>query len=90
MLIESQESTIMRKFNLDFIGEIVSSPAGKSTWCGTTIRFYGKFKEPEIAYQRYRRENLIEAIEIKDRPPEGYHMCSAFQVIPEQYLYLKN
>ncbi len=38
----------MKKINLDFIGEIVSSPKGMCSWSGTTISFWGKFNDEGI------------------------------------------
>ena len=85
----------MKKLNLGFIGEIVSSPAGKACYSGTTISFYGKFKEGEYRYKsdKFTRENLIEAIHINfkepcPKPSEDYFYCVAFQKIPEKYLYI--
>ena len=85
----------MKKLNLDFIGEIVSSPAGMCSWSGTTVTFYGKFKEGDYNYksEMFKRENLIEAILIEtihkdNRPSKDHYMCSAFQVIPEKYLFI--
>lgn len=80
----------MNKLNLDFIGEIVSSPSGLCSWSGTTVRFWGKFKEGknEKHYRRFTRDNLIEAIAItEERPSNEYHRCSAFQVVPDKYKY---
>ena len=81
----------MKKLNLDFIGEIVSSPAGNCSWSGTTIRFYGKFKGGNYKYNsdKFKRENLIEAVISQDRPSKEYFYCSAFQTIPEKYLYIE-
>lgn len=80
----------MKKLNLDFIGEIVSSPAGRSSWGGTSITFFGKFKDGDYEYKshKFQRENLIEAVVSKDRPSKEYYWCTALQVIPEKYLYL--
>jgi hypothetical protein len=82
----------MKKINLDFIGEIVSSPAGMCSWSGTTIRFYGKFKDGDYKYnsEKFKRENLIEAVISEDRPSKEYFYCSAFQIIPEKYLYIED
>jgi hypothetical protein len=83
----------MTKLNLEFIGEIVSSPSGMCSWSGTTVRFWGKFKEGknEKRYSRFTRDNLIEAIAItEERPSKEYHRCSAFQVVPEKYMYEVN
>jgi hypothetical protein len=79
----------MKKLNLDFIGEIVSSPGGMCSWSGSTIRFYGKFKNGDYKYksEKFKRENLIEAVISEDRPSNEYFVCSAFQTIPEKYLY---
>jgi hypothetical protein len=83
--------TEMKKLNLDFIGEIVSSPAGMCSWSGTTITFYGKFKGGDYKYKndKFQRENLIEAVISNNRPAEEYFQCSAFQTIPEKYLYIE-
>jgi hypothetical protein len=82
----------MKKLNLDFIGEIVSSPAGNSSWSGTTITFWGKFKDGDYKYKsdKFNRENLIEAflIEKTPKPSEEHFYCTAFQTIPEKYLYI--
>lgn len=80
----------MKKLNLDFIGKIVSSPAGITSWSGTSITFFGKFKDGDYEYesQKFQRENLIEAVASKDRPSNEYYWCTALQVIPEKYLYL--
>jgi hypothetical protein len=81
----------MKKFNLEFIGEIVSSPAGMSSWAGTTVTFWGKFDDSGIekSYQKFKRERLIEAIPINnERPSKEHHRCTAFQTIPEHYLFL--
>jgi hypothetical protein len=41
----------MRRYNLTFTGEIVSSPGDKSSWAGTTVSFWGKFNEgPEARH----------------------------------------
>lgn len=88
----------MKKLNLDFIGEIVSSPAGLCSWSGTTVTFYGKFKDGDYKYRSdmFKRENLIEAIlterfgDKSSRPSKDYHMCTAFQVIPEKYLFIED
>lgn len=82
----------MKKLNLDFIGEIVSSPAGMSSWYGTTITFYGKFKDGDYKYEsdKFQRENLIEAVISNNRPSKEYFNCSAFQTIPEKYLYAED
>ena len=86
-----------QKLNLDFIGEIVSSPAGMCSWSGTTVTFYGKFKDGDYKYKsdKFNRENLIEAILTQrfgkgDRPSKDHYMCSAFQVIPEKYLFIED
>jgi hypothetical protein len=82
------------RLNLEFIGEIVSSPNGKSSWSGTTVTFWGKFKETEKPYGKFTRENLIEAISINDfsekRPSKEYYRCTAFQIIPDKYKYEVN
>jgi hypothetical protein len=82
----------MKKYNPEFIGTIVSSPDGKSSWAGTTITFWGKFKEKQpYHYTQFERENLIEALEwTKEGPSKEHHLCTAFQKIPEKYLYLEN
>lgn len=82
----------MKKLNLDFIGEIVSSPAGICSWSGTTITFYGKFKGDDYKYKsdKFQRENLIEAVISNNRPADEYFKCSAFQTIPEKYLYIED
>lgn len=84
----------MKKLNLEFIGDIVHSPAGMCSWSGTTITFYGKFKEGDYKYKSdmFKRENLIEAILTErfdgaSKPSKDHHRCSAFQVIPEKYLF---
>lgn len=86
----------MKKLNLDFIGEIVSSPAGTCSWFGTTITFYGKFKEGDYKHKSdmFNRENLIEAFltqrfDKASRPSKDHYMCSAFQVVPEKYLFIE-
>ena len=81
----------MKKYNLDFIGTIVSSPDGKSSWGGTTIGFWGKFKEKQpYQYTRFERENLIEAIPLtEERPSKDYYRCLAFQRILEKYLFIE-
>lgn len=86
----------MKKLNLDFIGEIVSSPAGKCSWSGTTFTFYGKFKEGEYKHKSdmFTRENLIEAFLTQpfskgSSPSKDHYRCSAFQVIPEKYLFIE-
>ena len=87
----------MKKLNLDFIGEIVSSPAGMCSWSGTTVTFYGKFGEGDYKYKSdmFKRENLIEAV-LTQRfsedsiPSKDHHMCTAFQVIPEKYLFIED
>lgn len=83
---------MMKKYNLEFIGTIVSSPDGKSSWGGTTVSFWGKFKEKQpYQYTRFERENLIEAIpSTEERPSKEYYRCSAFQVIPEKYLFIED
>lgn len=83
---------MMRKLNPEFIGMIVSSPDGMGSWAGTTVSFWGKFKEKqEYQYTQFERENLIEALQgIGKRPSKEYHMCIAFQKIPEKYLYLED
>ena len=82
----------MKKFNLDFIGTIVSSPKGVCSWSGTTYSFWGKFKEdPNYKYGKYNftREFLIEAIPIKEERPSGdYYRCSGILTVPEKYLYV--
>jgi hypothetical protein len=81
----------MRKYNLEFIGEIVFSPSGVSSWEGTTVTFWGKFDENGIKkpYEKFERKRLVEAIPIEnDRPSEEYHRCIAFLSIPEEYLFL--
>lgn len=81
----------MKKLNLDYIGEIVSTPRGMSSWSGTTVRFWGKFNEDNLEkYEpKYTRERLIEAISItEERPSKKYHQCSALQIIPEYLLYV--
>ena len=87
----------MKKLNLDFIGDIVSSPAGMCSWSGTTITFYGKFKDWDYKYKsdKFERKNLIEAILIESfdkesRPSKDHYECSAFQVIPEKYLFIED
>lgn len=82
----------MKKLNLDFIGEIVNSPAGMSSWSGTTITFYGKFKDGDYKYgsHKFQRENLIEAVISNNIPSKEYFKCSAFQTIPEKYLYIED
>lgn len=87
----------MKKLNLDFIGEIVSSPAGMCSWAGTTVTFYGKFKEGDYKYksEMFKRENLIEAILIEtfdkdNRPSKDHYECCAFQEIPEKYLFIED
>ena len=82
----------MRKLNPEFIGMIVSSPDGMGSWAGTTVSFWGKFKEKqEYQYTRFERENLIEAFEYtNERPSNDYYRCIAFQKIPEKYLYLED
>ena len=87
----------MKKLNLDFIGEIVSSPAGMCSWGGSSISFYGKFKEGNYEYKndKFKKENLVEAIPISYRepnskPPKGYYRCTALQVIPEKYLFIED
>lgn len=87
----------MKKLNLDFIGEIVSSPAGVCSWSGTTVTFYGKFKDGDYKHNSYKfnRENLIEAILIQGfgkggSPSKDHYRCSAFQVIPEEYLFIED
>lgn len=82
----------MKKLNLDFIGEIVSSPAGTCSWSGTTITFWGKFKDGDYKYNslKFNRKNLIEAflIEKTPKPSKEHFYCTAFQIIPEKYLYI--
>jgi hypothetical protein len=81
----------MRKFNLDFIGEIVSSPKGMCSWSGTTVSFWGKFNEEGItrSWEKFERERLIEAIPLsEERPSKDHYHCKAFQVIPEEFLFL--
>lgn len=83
----------MKKLNLDFIGEIISSPAGLSTFYGTTVSFYGKFKDGNYKYEsdKYTRQNLIEAVKIEHNiPPDGYFRCSALMVVPEQHLFIND
>ena len=81
----------MKKYNLDFIGTIVSSPDGMCSWGGTTIGFWGKFKEKQpYQYTRFERENLIEAIPLtEERPSKDYYRCLAFQRILEKYLFIE-
>jgi hypothetical protein len=86
-----------KKLNLDFIGEIVSSPAGMCSWYGTTVTFYGKFKDGDYKHEsdKFNRENLIEAILIQGfgeggSPSKDHYMCSAFQEIPEKYLFIED
>ena len=83
----------MKKLNLDFIGEVVSSPRGLCSWSGSTISFWGKFTiDPEYQYAKYsyNRNTLIEAIDInEERPSKKHYMCSAFLIVPDEYLYLK-
>lgn len=82
----------MRKINLEFIGEIVSSPRGMCSWSGTTIYFWGKFKKDEEQGKRvdFKRENLIEALEYsEERPSKEHFQCGALQVVPEHFLYLE-
>jgi hypothetical protein len=81
----------MKKFNLEFIGEIVSSPKGMCSWSGTTVSFWGKFNEEGItqSWEKFERERLIEAIPLsEERPSKDYYECKAFQIIPEEYLLL--
>ena len=78
----------MKKFNLEFIGDIVSSPRGRGSWAGSTVTFWGKFNEDDN--KRYRRENLIEAISSEKQPSRQHFRCSAFQIIPEKYLFDNN
>jgi hypothetical protein len=82
----------MKKLNLDFIGEIYSSPAGRCCWGGSAITFYGKFKDGNYKYksEKYTRENLIEAVDSKTKPSNEYDRCTATQVIPERYLYIED
>lgn len=81
----------MKKFNLEFIGEIVSSPKGMCSWSGTTVSFWGKFNEEGItkSWEKFERERLIEAIPLsEERPSKDHYQCKAFQIIPEEYLFL--
>lgn len=84
----------MKKFNLDFIGEIVSSPKGMCSWSGSTISFWGKFRiDPEYQYGKYSysRNTLVEAIDInEERPSKEYYKCTAFLIVPEELLYIKD
>ena len=84
----------MKKLNLDFIGEVVSSPRGLSTWSGSTISFWGKFKiDPEYQYGKYsfNRNTLIEAIDInEEQPSKEHYRCIAFLIIPDELLYVKD
>ena len=84
---------IVVKLNLDFIGQIVSSPAGQCSWGGTGITFWGKFKDAEAnekRYSKYQRDNLIEAIpHFVERPSKNHFRCTALQVVPENYLYIQ-
>jgi hypothetical protein len=82
----------MKKLNIEFIGEIVNSPAGRSSWSGTTVSFYGKFKDGDYKYKsdKYTRENLIEAVVSDTNLSKEYDRCTAFQTIPEKYLYIED
>jgi len=81
----------MKKLNLEYIGEIVSSPDGMCSWVGDTVTFYGKFKDGDYKYKsdKYTRENLIEAVVSETKPSKEYDRCIAFQTIPEKYLYIE-
>lgn len=87
----------MKKLNLEFIGEIVSSPRGMCSWSGTSISFWGKFKDGDYKYKsgKFKRENLIEAIPVdytnpkESKPSKEYYLCSALQVIPDKYKFIE-
>jgi hypothetical protein len=80
----------MKKLNLDFIGEIVSSPKGMCSWSGTGVTFWGKFKNVEgQKWGRFEREHLIEAICIsEERPSKEHYECVALQIVPDNYKFL--
>jgi hypothetical protein len=83
----------MKKFNLNFIGEIVSSPRGMCSWDGTTVGFWGKFDEEGISrsWEKFERERLIEAIPLsEERPSKNHYDCIAFLIAPENLLFEEN